>query len=151
MAGKPKTRKELERIITNEQHSMSSQYDHGINGDQGKEIRGWSIPFHTQWEGQMWKLHLFTKLLWNLSRLPEKSHKWIRGWKEISYSKEHQDQSLLLRTRLPETAPKNFHREKKHSARKLSLVEQDITHQWYKAEAYKSSQTLGSHFNSKNF
>lgn len=63
VAGKPKTRKELERIIMNEQHSMSSQYDHGINGDQGKEIRGCSIPFHTQWEGKMWKLHLFTKLL----------------------------------------------------------------------------------------
>lgn len=61
VAGKPESRKELERIIMNKQHTVSSQCDQGIKGDQGKETRGCSIPFHTQWEGQMWKSDLFQK------------------------------------------------------------------------------------------
>lgn len=149
-AGKPETRKELERIIMDEQHSMSSQCYQGIKRAQGKERRGCLTSFHTQWEAQLWKWHLFKKLSQSWARLPEKNRIPIWGWKEI-YSKKCQDQSLLLRTRLTITAPKNFHREKKHRAKKLSLVEQGIAHQWYKAEAYKSSQILGSHFNTENF
>ena len=73
VAGKPKTRKQLERIIMNEQHSMSSQCDQGIKGDQRKETRGCSTSFHTQWEGQMWKSHLFKKLLQNLARCQKRA------------------------------------------------------------------------------